>query len=140
MDPLSDVLSLLKLRSYASRGFDAGRDWSVRFGRHDGIKFYAVVSGQCWLSVEGVPDPVRVGTGDCFLLPRGWPFRVARDLALTPVDALTIYPTERDGGITSHNGGGDFFGVGGHFALTGSHAGVLLGMLPPIVHIRKEAD
>ena len=30
--------------------------------------------------------------------------------------------------------------VGGHFALTGNHAGILLGMLPPIVHIRKESD
>jgi hypothetical protein len=61
MDPLSDVLSLLKLRSYVSGGFDMGGELSVRFGRHEGIKCYAVVSGQCWLSVEGVPDTVHLG-------------------------------------------------------------------------------
>ena len=49
---------------------------------------------------------------------------------------------EQGGGLffTSHNGGGDCFIVGGHFALTGNHAGILLGVLPPIVHIRKESD
>jgi AraC-like DNA-binding protein len=30
--------------------------------------------------------------------------------------------------------------VGGHFLLAGGHAGILLGVLPPIVHIRKESD
>jgi AraC-like DNA-binding protein len=140
MDPLSEVLSLLKLRSYVSGGFDAGGDWSIAFGPHDGIKLYAVVSGECWLSVEGVPAAVRVRAGDCFLLPRGRPFRVASDLTLTPVDALTVYRSVRDGGITSYNGGGDFFSVGGYFALSGNQAGVLLGMLPPIVHIREESD
>jgi AraC-like DNA-binding protein len=121
-------------------GFDAGGKWSIRFGQHEGIKCYAVVSGQCWLSVEGVPDAVRLKTGDCFLLPRGRPFRVTSDLGLTPVDARTFFPTPLNGGIALCNGGGDFSLVGGHFALTGNHAGVLLGMLPPIVHIRKEAD
>jgi hypothetical protein len=38
------------------------------------------------------------------------------------------------------NGGGDCFGVGGYFALSGNHAGILLGLLPPIVHVRKESD
>jgi AraC-like DNA-binding protein len=140
MDPLSDVLSLLKPRSYMSGGFDAGGEWSIQFRQHEGIKCYAVVSGQCWLSVEGVPDAVRLKTGDCFLLPRGRPFRLASDLTLTPVDAHTIFPTPLNGGIASCNGGGDVFGVGGHFALTGKHAGILLGVLPPIVHIRKESD
>lgn len=140
MDPLSDVLSLLKLRSYMSGGFDAGGDWSIRFGPHEGIKLYAVVSGECWLAVEGVAEPLRVSTGDCFLLPRGWPVRIASDLALPPIDALTILPNGRDGGILSFNGGGDFFSVGGHFALTGDHAGILLGALPPIVHLRQESD
>jgi hypothetical protein len=55
MDPLSDVLSLLKPRSYRCGGWDMGGAWSVKFDRHDGIKCYALVSGQCWLVVEGVP-------------------------------------------------------------------------------------
>jgi len=37
MDPLSDVLSLLKPRSYSSGGFDAGGDWAIQYSRHDGM-------------------------------------------------------------------------------------------------------
>jgi AraC-like DNA-binding protein len=140
MDPLSDVLSLLKLRSYMFGGFDVGGELSIQFGRHEGIKCYAVVSGQCWLSVQGVPDAAQLKAGDCFLLPGGRPFLLASDLTLTPVDALTIFATAREGGIASYHGGGDCFIVGGHFALTGNHANVLLEVLPPIVHIRKESD
>ena len=99
-----------------------------------------MVSGRCWLSVEGVPEPVRLKTGDCFLLPSGRPFRLANDLALTPIDAATIFPAARNSGIAACNGGGGCFIVGGHFVFTGSHAGILLGALPPIAHIRKETD
>jgi AraC-like DNA-binding protein len=141
MDPLSDVLSLLKPRSYMCGGFDVGGDLSLQFPRHEGIKCYAVVSGNGWLAVDGVPDAVRLTTGDCFLLPRGRPFRLATDLTLTPVDALALLAApRRNGGIVSFKGGGDCFIVGGHFALSGSHANILLGVLPPIVHLRKESD
>jgi AraC-like DNA-binding protein len=140
MDPLSDVLSLLKPRSYMFRGFEAGGQWSIQFPQHEGIKCYAVVYGQCWLAVEGVPDPVRLEAGDCFLLPRGLPFRLASDMALTPIDAYAFFSTARDSVAASRNDGEDFFGVGGYFAFAGDHAGILLGVLPPIVHIRKESD
>ncbi len=123
-----------------SSGFDIGGEWSIQFPQHEGIKCYAVVSGQCWLSVEGVPEAVHLKTGDCFLLPLGRPFRLASDLALTPVDYKSVFSTPGKGGITTWNGGGDFSGVGGFFGLDGKHAGILLGMLPPIVHIKKESD
>ena len=140
MDPLSDVLSLLKPRSYSSGGFDVGGELSVQFPQHEGIKCYALVSGDCWLSVEGVPEAVHLKAGDCFLLPRGRPFRLASDLSLTPIDYRTILSAKRDNGVSPYNGGGDCFIVGGHFVLAGKHAGILLGMLPPVVHLRTESD
>ena len=139
MDPLSDVLSLLKPRTYVSGGFDMGGDWSIQFPRHQGIKCYAVVSGQCWLAVDGVSEPARLKTGDCFLLPSGRPFRLASDLSLTPVDFRAVLTAARPGAFASINGGGDFF-LGSHFILDGAHAGILLGVLPPIVHIHRESD
>jgi AraC-like DNA-binding protein len=140
MDPLSGMLSLLRVRSYMSGGFDAGGDWSLHFDQHEGIKFYAVVSGECWLWVDGVPDPVSVRSGDCFLLPRGRAFRMASDMSRTPLSAVTFLSTAQNGRINLYNGGGQFFSVCGHFALVGDHADILLGALPSIVHIHKEAD
>ena len=139
MDPLSDVLSLLKPRSFMSGGVDYGPDWSVRFGPHDGIKYQAMLSGGCWLQVEGL-EPVRVEAGDCYLLPRGLPFRLASDLALPSIDAVELLKLPLNGGMRTINGGGQCVALGGHFAFEGRHAPMLLGMLPPIVHLRSEAD
>ncbi len=140
MDPLSDVLSLLEPRSYYSGGFDVGGDWSIEFPRHDGIKCYAVMFGQGWLAVDGVRDPVRLTTGDCFLLPSGRAFRLASDLSLAPLPFATVKALAQPGMIITHNGGGDFCMAGGHFELAGADASILLAALPPIVHIREEAD
>lgn len=141
MDPLSEVLSLLKPRSYLSAGFDAGGEWAIQFSnQHDTIKCYAVVSGGCWLAVEDVPEPVRLEAGDCFVLPSGRPFRLASDMAIPPVDSKTIFPPARPGGVVRVNDGGGLFLAGSRFAVAGSHAGLLMGMLPPIVHIRKESE
>jgi AraC-like DNA-binding protein len=140
MDPLSDVLSLLKLHSYTCGGFDVGGDLCLQFHKHAGIKCYALVSGEGWLSVEGVADPVQVKCGDCFLLPRGRPFCLATEPGLPPVDFLVLRGNAKNGSVGSYNGGGKFFIVGGHFALSDNHASILLGILPPIVHVQKESD
>ena len=140
MDPLSDVLSLLRLTSFWSAGFDAGGDWSIGFDGLEGIRFYAAVFGECWLTVDGVAEPVHVTAGDCLLLPRARAFSVASDPALEPIDGLLLSNGVKDGGVSVYNGGGDFCSVGGQFTLTGEYADVLLEMLPPVVHIRSESD
>ena len=139
MDPLSDVLSLLKPRSYASGGFAVEGDLSVQFPKHDGIKCYAMLSGECWLSVEGVAAPVLLTAGDCFLLPRGLPFCLSTDLSLPPTDFAALRASWHGESAPGFQGSERYM-AGGHFLLTGSHAGMLLQSLPPIVHIRNEAD
>lgn len=138
MDPLSEVLSLLRLRSYVSGGFDASGEWAVKFGAHAGIKFHAVLRGECWVAVEGLPDPVKVSEGECFLLARGRPFRLASDLAAEPVDVLTLLPQDQVGRIVTYNGGGGFLSIGGYFTLAEGQADLLLSMLPPLIHVREE--
>jgi AraC-like DNA-binding protein len=138
MDPLSDVLSLLKLRSYVSGGFDASGDWAVQFDPHDGIKFHAVVSGECWVSVDGAPEPVKVRAGECFLLARGKAFRIASDMAVVPISLDALLPPVHDGRIVTYNKGGEFLSIGGYFTLANGQADLLLSMLPPLIHIREE--
>jgi hypothetical protein len=38
MDPLSDVLSLLRPRTYKAGGFDLGGDFCIEFPKHESIK------------------------------------------------------------------------------------------------------
>jgi AraC-like DNA-binding protein len=139
MDPLSEVLSLLKPQSYISGAFGLDGDLSVQFPKHEGIKCYAILAGQCWLTVETVPDPVLLSAGDCFLLPRGLPFCLATDPSLKPIDFRILLEAHKSAGAAS-NEHAERYIAGGHFVLTGSHADILLQSLPPIVHIRKESD
>ncbi len=140
MDPLSDVLSLLKPRSYMFRGLDAAAPWSLQFPPLDGIRCYAILSGTCWLAVDGDDDPIRLTPGDCVLLTRRQSFQLTSNPALMPSDAIALFSSAREGGVAIVNGGGEVTGLGGFFTFAGQHASVLLAMLPAVVHIRKESD
>ncbi|MBB6143547.1 AraC-like DNA-binding protein [Silvibacterium bohemicum] len=140
MDPLSEVLALMKPQVYVAGGFSVLGDVAVRFPKHNGVKCYAMLAGDCWLVVEGVSEPVLLHAGDCFLLPRGLPFHLTTDLSLEPLlysEACVRQRMRHEApGVTEDAR----YIAGGHFALSGGHAEMLLQSLPPIVHIRRESD
>jgi AraC-like DNA-binding protein len=82
-------------------------------------------------------EPVRLSAGDCFLLPKGQPFRLGSDLSLPPENAERVFAAGPRGSIIRCNGGGDFFLAGSRFVLDGSQADLLLRMLPSVVHIKE---
>lgn len=140
MDPLSDILSLLRPSSYGFRGLDAGGDWALAFAPDDGLRCYAIQSGACWLAVQPTAEPVRLAEGDFVLLSGGHAYRLYSAADAPPIDAFRFFPAVPPGETAILNGGGDVSGVGGYFGFEGMHAELLLGMLPPIVHIRAEAN
>ncbi|THF65956.1 AraC family transcriptional regulator [Pseudothauera nasutitermitis] len=140
MDPLSDVLSLLKPRSQFYAGFDAAGAWSFDFPPHEGIKFTAVMRGACWGRTDDLEHPVRFDEGDCFLLNSRRRFVLSSDPALPPEDAGHILDAAGRDGIAVHNGGGEVFLISGRFDFSGNHAAVLFDALPPIINIPKASS
>lgn len=138
MDPLSDVLSLIKPVTYVTAGLSAGGAWSLYIPKHEGIKSYSVVTGECWLSLDGCEEPIRLREGNCLLLPDGRPFVLASNLSMTPTDVSELLSkVGRYNGILQVNPGSDFFLIGSHFSVEGD-AGFLLDVLPPVVMLDNQ--
>jgi AraC-like DNA-binding protein len=135
MDPLSDVLSLLRPRSQFYAGFDAAGDWSFDFPPHEGIKFTAVIRGACWGATDDMEHPIHFEEGDCFLLNSGCRFMLSSDPSLPKEGGEHIQQAAARDGVAVHNGGGEVFLISGRFAFSGRHAEVLFDALPPIINI-----
>jgi AraC-like DNA-binding protein len=140
MDPLSDVISFLQLRSYRVGGFQAGGHWSVGFDAYAAIKCYSVTAGACWIAVEGAGEPILLQEGDCVLLPHGRPFRIASDLALPAGDWRRHFLDADEGAIVKLNDDTGVTMLGSHFQLAGWQADLLIGVLPPVVHLHEQND
>jgi AraC-like DNA-binding protein len=139
-DPLSDVISFLKPHTYVAGGFNLGGDWSLQFEMHEGIKYFALVSGCCWLAVEGEPLPILLEADDCVLLPNGRRFRMARELSFKATHISELSESDWIGGLATVNDGGHTLILGGHFDFSGDHTKMLLGAMPPIMRLRDKDE
>ncbi|MDY1547687.1 AraC family transcriptional regulator [Luteibacter sahnii] len=137
MDPLSEVLTLLKPASFGFRGLDARGAWRLEFGATGGIKAFAVEAGTCWMTIEG-GEPTRLGPGDMVLLPGRTAFRLFSSDGAEPIDAYPFFSSVPVGTVASLHGGGECFGVGGFFDFEGRHAALILDVLPSLIMIRAE--
>ena len=141
MDPLSEVLSLLKPRSYITAGFDAGGEWALALDDLAGrIKCYAVMKGACWLTIEGIRKPVQVRAGDCFVLPSGRLVTIGSAVGVKAKRASEVLDPDRSGEVVTYNGGGDVFLVGSRFEMTDRHAELMLRTLPPLMQVATTGD
>lgn len=139
MDPLSDILTLLQPRTYATGGLSAGGDWGISFPAHGMIKCYSVVRGECWINVENTAEPMRLQAGSCLLLPRGLPFSLNSDPSQPLMSWEVLSQRERHDAIVALTQGDDFLILGSHFKLEGD-ARFLLDALPPVVLLETKAQ
>lgn len=137
-DPFSDILKLTDAETIVTGGFTAGGLWAIAFPARDQIKFFAVVKGCCWVSLNGESEPVRFETGDIGLLVAQRSYVLSSDPVVAPIDAMDLFSGA--GRTTAQLGnGGDFAHLGGHVLLHPVSGRLLLDVLPPWIRIRASS-
>jgi AraC-like DNA-binding protein len=71
------------------------------------LAHFAMLSrGNCWLSVEGVPEPIPLTGGDCILLARGTSFVLRDSLRTRPKRSFREIAPTANGNVAHYGGGG----------------------------------
>ena len=91
MDSISDIFKTLHVAAFGLHRLEATAPWGLIQQEESDeqvtplsdvaadIAHFAMLSrGNCWLSVEGISEPIPLTGGDCFLLAEGTPI-VLRD-------------------------------------------------------------
>lgn len=138
-DPLSQVVTLLRPRAILAKGIEGAGRWAVRYNDLGQPGFCSVLEGSCRLSVDG-HDPVTLSAGDFVLLPVTPGFTMSGFEPATPVliDSHAA-ATEAAGEEVRHGdpeGDPDVRLLGGHFLFDSPDAGLLVSLLPAMIHLR----
>jgi AraC-like DNA-binding protein len=141
MDPLSDVFSLLKVKSVLSARFEAADPWGLRFAAYRHVKFVGVLEGARWVWIEGVTAPAKMEAGDFCLLTDGLPYCFASDPGVELQDGEKVFVSNMgaDGIVRVGRGEMRTISVGGLFEFDGEMSGLLLNLLPPFVHVAADS-
>ncbi|WMT79695.1 cupin domain-containing protein [Bradyrhizobium sp. Ash2021] len=138
MEPLADVITLLRPRAVGTKVFQGAGRWAVRRSRMDFAGFGLVLIGECWLAADG-HQPVHLVKGDFVLVPANPGFTIASDLAseVVSIDAQRPMECRASGGrYGDPDLEPEFKQLGGYFELDPTNRSLLGGLLPALVHIQ----
>ena len=137
MDPLSDILTMLTVERAASLRFESSGPYAMRFGGYEHIKFGAVLCGRLRLWVDGDPEHLDLGPGDCYLLTDGRPYRTSNCDNAAEIDGNAFFAEriDQDGVVRLGSEPPDKIVIGGRFAFDKEGAEWLRGALPTKIHI-----
>lgn len=132
MDPLSDVIALLRPHAAFSKPITGRGSWAVRYPADDAPSFSIITSGRCLITLGDGPAEL-LERGDFILLPATPTFTLSTEpgLACVPGHASTAGVRHGD-----PEGDPDFTSLGGKFEVESVNAPLLLGLLPQMIHIR----
>lgn len=139
VDPLSEIIALLKPRAVFSKQVSGAGRWGVRYGAYGAPSFCSVIEGRCRLSVDG-HEPLALEVGDFVLMPATPGFVLSGFDPVIPVyhdphEAAAAPPV----GELRHgdqNAAPDVRLLGGYFAFAAPDASLMLSLLPALIHLR----
>ncbi len=137
VDPLSQVIALLRPRTVVSKVISGAGRWAVRYSDFGQPSFCTVLEGRCRLTVNG-QSPLTLEAGDFLLLPQTPGFTMS---GFEPATAKLIDPTVSPAPTHEVRHGTpdvdpDVRLLGGCFVFDQSDADLLVSLLPKLVHVR----
>lgn len=133
MDPLNDIIRLLRPQAVFSKSISGRGTWGIRYAAYEQPGFAIVLKGTCWLTVDGA-KPLCLSQGDFVLLPASPAFELTSRLGVKCDLGQPSRTSVRHG---TPKGKPDFEMLGGSFQLEPVNATLLLSLLPKLIHIRS---
>ena len=119
MDPISDIFRTMQIRAVVHARLDATAPWGLMHVPAEAkenakslpippseLAFFGMIArGNCWLSVDGIPDPIPLTGGDCFLLSPENTYAL-RDNPRTDAKSFCELGPSQDKNVIHYGGGG----------------------------------
>lgn len=131
MDPLSEIITLLRPHAALSKPITARGSWGVRYRAHDAPGFTLILVGQAWVTFAGAP-PLQLAQGDFLLMPTTPAFSLGSEPGLA---GLLLEPSGEAVRHGEQDGEPDFVALGGSFSFERANVSLLLALLPGLIHI-----
>lgn len=135
MDPLSDIVALLRPRAAIAKPISGRGRWGVRYRAYDAPGFTLVLTGEAWVAL-GDREPLRIAEGDFLLLPTTPAFSLYSEPGVPCIPAEPLAEAVRHG---EQDGAPDFAALGGSFSIESVNAQLLLTLLPDAIFIPASA-
>ncbi len=137
VDPLSEIIALLQPRTVFSKRISGAGRWGVRYSEFGHPSFCAVLDGSCRLAVDGLPA-ITLAAGDFVLMPTTPGFVMSGFEAVKPERIDPKVADAPTGEVRHGTRGGrpDVQLLGGYFVFDSPDAGLLVSLLPALIHVR----
>ena len=138
LDPLSEIITLLRPRAVFSKGISGAGRWGVRYTDFGQPSFCVVLDGRCLLAVDG-QDTVTLETGDFVFLPATPGFTLSGFEPVTPerIDSKLTPAPKGEVRHGTRGGRADVRLLGGYFIFESPDTALLVTLLPALVHVRN---
>lgn len=137
VDPLAEVIALLRPRAVFSKLISGAGAWAVRYSAFGQPSFCTMLEGECVLSVDQLA-PVTLMAGDFVLMPATPGFTLS---STEPAPPVFMDPKDAQGstGELRHgrqSGPPEVLMQGGYFEFDAPDAALLVALLPVLLHVR----
>lgn len=136
-DPLAAIMSLLRPQAVLSKVISGAGQWSIRKPRYEHPGFCLILDGSCFLDADEI-GVLELHEGDFAFLPAMPGFTLASNLDMKP--RLVPFDHSRATHYGARSGPITMRMLGGYFRFDRANAQLLLKLLPPAVHIRRDEE